>query len=73
MDENLKTGDVVFYRLRARQWPIHPDKLWRGKVVYRYRSFKAVLVQCLESGYEDDDAELVFFSQIQGVGKRAHS
>ena len=59
----LQSGTVIFYKLASEQQPSDPDRLWKGKILYRFDGGYGV--ECLESGYEGK--ENVYYSQVVSV------
>jgi hypothetical protein len=47
----LHENSVVSYKLTPKDRPIHPDKLWTGKVI-RYCDREYLLEELLTPGYE---------------------
>jgi hypothetical protein len=60
----LQKGAVIAYRLPIEELPIHPKKLWKGRVLALYED--RVLVEMLEPGYAGL-SEYVYISQIVGL------
>ncbi len=60
----IKPGMIVAYRLLPKDIPLHPNKVWRGKVVKRYDTH--ILVEMVEPGYEGL-TESVLISQVVGL------
>jgi len=55
-------GELVLYKLKPRDMPINPDRLWHGKVI-RYES-NWILVESLEPGYEGM-SEIIVVTQVE--------
>jgi hypothetical protein len=66
---NASVGDIIFYKLRLSDLPIHPERIWKGKIESAYSSF--VLVSSLDTGYEGLQ-EAVWSSQIVTVERKSH-
>ncbi len=64
---NIQAGEVIFYKLLPKDRPIHPDKLWSGKVARCYGR-EYLLVELLDPGYEKLGLrEIITISQIMEV------
>ena len=61
----LPINSVIQYTLPLSQYPVHPHKLWRGKIIAKYDT-GIIEVESLESGYEGL-SELVYLLQIKGI------
>jgi hypothetical protein len=61
----LTINSVIQYTLPLSQYPVHPHKLWRGKITAKYDT-GVVEITSLEPGYEGLD-ELVYLHQIKGI------
>jgi hypothetical protein len=67
-DEQLTVGAIVVYTLRPDQGPCHPEKEWRGRVLWVYPTIARVWVASLEEGYEGCDED-VWFEQVVRIEK----
>jgi len=56
-------GHVVVYRLLPKDAPVHPERLWRGRVEKVYSGADCIEVTVLEEGYEGL-TEIVMSSQL---------
>jgi hypothetical protein len=69
--DQLHPGLIIAYRLRSRDLPTRPERLWHGRIEDVSRSETSSLVgfcyvTVLDEGYEEM-TELVFFDQIIGI------
>lgn len=64
--QGMNVGDTIYYQLREKERPVHPEKVWKGEVLKR--SLAGVVVQCLDPGWQDFK-DLVFYEQIVHVEK----
>ncbi len=60
----------MFYRLLPKDKPVHPDKVWSGKVLYVEGRY--LLVESLEVGY-NGLREIITIDQIREVEDDRHS
>ncbi len=56
-------NSLVLYKLAPKDRPIHPEKLWPGKVI-RYCGREYLLVELVEPGYEGL-REIILVSQVE--------
>jgi hypothetical protein len=60
-------GDIVVYKMRPEDLPVHPDKEWRGKILRVHldepRFLDCLRVESLEEG-ESGLTEIVYPRQI---------
>lgn len=61
----LRPGAIIGYRLLPSMLPLHPNKIWRGRVI-RWHGGTFLLVEVLEPGYAGL-SEFVNIQQIVGV------
>jgi hypothetical protein len=64
----LTINSVIQYTLPLSQYPVHPHKLWRGKITAKYDT-GIIEVESLEPGYEGL-SELVYLHQIRSIESR---
>ena len=61
----LRPGALIGYRLLPSMLPLHPNKIWRGRVI-RWHGGTFLLVEVLEPGYHGL-TEFVRVDQIAAV------
>jgi hypothetical protein len=73
--DKIEPGVIITYKLRTNQLPVHPEKIWRGKVLFYNKLFHRAVVESLEEGYEEceDDVRLEQIVQIEERGYTAPS
>ena len=49
--EMIEPEVIITYTLRTDQLPVHPEKEWRGKVLFYNSHFHRAVVKSLEEGY----------------------
>ena len=64
--EQLSIGMVIGYLLLPEDNPIHPERVWRGRIIERCRCQQRVWVESLEAGYEGE-TEPVLLAQIVAI------
>ena len=70
--EMIEPGVIITYTLRTDQLPVHPEKEWRGKVLFYNSHFHRAVVKSLEEGYEDCEDD-VWLEQIIRIEDRSHT
>jgi hypothetical protein len=75
LSDKIEPGVIITYKLRSDQLPVHPEKVWRGKVLLYNKLFHRAVVESLEEGYEEceDDVWLEQIVQIEERGYTAPS
>ena len=68
--EMIEPGVIIIYTLRKDQLPVHPEKEWRGKVLFYNSHFHRAVVKSLEEGYEDCEDD-VWLEQIIRIEDRS--
>ena len=61
----IRAGSIIGYRLPLSQLPIHPNKIWRGRVISLH-DHSLLMVELLETGYHGL-REYVNVSQVVAV------
>ncbi len=59
----LHENSIISYKLTFKDRPVHPDKLWTGKVI-RYCDREYLLVELLTPGYEGL-REIISVTQVE--------
>lgn len=70
--EEITPGVIITYKLRCDQWPVYPEKEWRGKVLFYNWFLHRAVVEPLEEGYEDCEDD-VWLEQIMRIEKHDHT
>ncbi len=66
----IREGSVIGYRLPPSMLPLHPHKIWNGRVI-RWDGSSLLLVELLENGYHGL-REYVNVNQVVAVSEEDH-
>jgi len=70
--EEINTGDIIYYKLRPSDRPINPDQEYKGLVKRKHRvepDIWMLFVQALGEGYYEDCTEWIYLAQVTRADK----
>lgn len=62
----FEVGTIILYKLLPKDLPVHPERLWKGRVMWVSSSSQCAQVVSLDQGCEGL-TEIVLFSQIAQI------
>lgn len=73
--QEVQIGDIVLYRLRREQEPVHPEKIWHGQIemilvnIHDRSQRHYYLITSLEEEYKGQQ-DLVYPDQVVSIEYR---